>query len=329
MKDFSFGDVLGLMAKTAPFFVFRFLVYFGITIGFVLLTGLGAGIGYGLGFVANNAPAGGMWGGVVGFGIAVSALYFIREYLLYTVKAGHIAVLVEAVDGNEIPGGQGQIAYARERVKERFVASNLLFGLDQLIKGILRAFNRAFLSITSVLPIPGSGGVVKVLNTIINLSLTYLDEVILAYLMKTRAENPWASSRTALVLYAQNYITFMKNAVWLAFFMWGCTFAVFLLILAPSALLVGLFPGLAGPLTLLVAVVFAWGVKQAVIEPIGMIALMQVFFKVTEGQVANPQWESKLEGVSSKFGKLADKATNWRGETQPHHSESAVPRSKS
>ena len=129
--------------------------------------------------------------------------------------------------------------------------------------------------------------------------------------MKTRAENPWASSRTALVLYAQNYVAFLKNAVWLALFIWAMTVAVFLFVLGPAALIVGMFPGAGGPLTLIIALVLAWGIKQAVIEPIGMTALMQVFFKVTEGQVANPEWEAKLEGVSTKFRELADKAKGW------------------
>jgi len=317
VKDFSFGDVLKLLGKTAPFLVFRFLIYFAITLGFMLITGVGAGIGYGIGHIAKDAAAGGMWGGLVGFGVAGAVMYFIREYLLYIVKAGHIAVLVELADGKTIPGGKGQIAYARERVQERFATSSILFGLDQLIKGILRTFNRVFFSIASILPIPGLTGVVKFLNTIINLSLTYLDEVILAYLMKTRSENPWASSRTAIILYAQNYTKFLKNAVWLAVFIWVLTFVVFIVVLAPAALLVGLLPGAAGPLTLVVALVLAWGVKQAVIEPVGMTALMQVFFKVTEGQVPNPEWEAKLEKVSSKFKTLAAKATDWGKKDKP------------
>lgn len=314
MKDFSFRDVLGLMGKTAPFLVFRFLIYFGITLGFVIIMGIGAGIGYGVGAIAESGAGGGMVGGLIGFGIASTIMYLIREYLLYIVKAGHIAVLVEAVEGGTFPDGKGQIAYAQEKVRERFVESSLLFGLDQLIKGILRAFNRTFLTVASFLPIPGTGGLVKLINTIVNLSLTYLDEVILAFLMKTRAENPWASSRTALVLYAQNYLAFLKNAVWLALFIWAMTFVVFLAVLAPTAFIVGIFPGAGGPLTLILALVFAWGVKQAVIEPIGMTALMQVFFRVTEGQVANPEWEAKLDGVSSKFSELADKAKSWNRE---------------
>lgn len=42
-----------------------------------------------------------------------------------------------------------------------------------------------------------------------------------------------------------------------------------------------------------------------------MTCLMQVFFKVTEGQQANPEWERKLESVSKKFGNFKDKALEW------------------
>lgn len=312
MMDFKLGEVLSLIGRTLPFLVFRFLIYFAITLAYVLITGIGAGLGYGIGSIGGEPEAGGMWGGIAGFGLTAAAIYFFREYLLYLVKAGHIAVLVELMQGKSIPDGKGQIDYAQGVVRERFAQSSILFGVDQLIKGVLRAFNRAFFTITAFLPIPGIQGIAKFINTIINLSLTYLDEVILAYNIRERADNPWAASRTALVLYAQNYKSFLKNAFWLALVIWGLTFLVFLLILAPVAGLVSLFPGAAGPLALIVALVFAWGVKQAIIEPIGMTALMQVFFKVTEGQQPNAEWEQKLDGVSKKFAELKRKAADWR-----------------
>jgi hypothetical protein len=42
-----------------------------------------------------------------------------------------------------------------------------------------------------------------------------------------------------------------------------------------------------------------------------MTALMQVFFKVTEGQEPNPEWEAKLEKGSKKFREMKDKAVAW------------------
>lgn len=311
MKDFEIGTVINLLRRTAPFLAFRFLIYLAITLTYVLVTGAGAGIGYLAGSVADSAATGGTWGGIIGFGVVSAVAYFLREYLLYMVKAGHIAVLVELMDGGEVPGGRGQITHAQSVVKARFAESNVLFAVDQLIKGVLKAFNRTFFTLATLLPIPGLEGIAKFANTVIRLSLTYLDEVILARNIRINADNPWAASRTALILYAQNYQTFLKNAVVLALVIWGLTLAVFLLVLAPAAGLVALMPGSGGVLTFVIAVVFAWGVKQAVIEPFGMTALMQVFFKVTEGQQADPEWEAKLESLSDKFGELTAKASDW------------------
>ena len=117
MKDFQIGGVISLLGKTAPFLVFRFLIYFGITLAFVLITGVGAGMGYGAGSIFGDAATGGTYGGLFGFGLASAAMYFLREYLLYMVKAGHIAVLVEVMDGGEIPQGKGQIEYAQAAVR--------------------------------------------------------------------------------------------------------------------------------------------------------------------------------------------------------------------
>jgi len=313
--DFKLGQVIGLMAKTMPFLVFRFLIYFAITLTYILLTGVGAGIGWGVGRIATEDPAGfSLWGGIIGFGLVSAVAYFLREYLLYMVKAGHIAVLVELMEGKELPQGRGQIDHAQKIVRERFTESSVLFGVDQIIKAVLKAFNRVFFSIANFIPIPGLQAIAGFLNTIVTLSLTYLDEVILAYNMKTRSENPWESSKTALVLYAQNYKAFLKNAFFLAFVIWGLTFLVFLIILGPVLAIVSFIPAVAGPLTLIIALVIAWGIKQAVIEPIAMTALMQVFFKVTEGQQANPEWEGKLDGVSKKFGELKTKAGEWERE---------------
>lgn len=311
--DFSAGAVIGLLRRTMPFLVFRFLIYFGITLAYVLGTGIGMGLGYFVGYIGDDPGAFSVWGGLFGFGLVSTAVYLLREYLLYLVKAGHIAVLVELMDGKELPEGRSQIDYAQKLVRERFAESSILFGLDQLIKGVLRAFNRTFFTISALIPIPGLEVVAKFINTIVNLSLTYLDEVILAHNLRTRSENPWRSGQTALVLYAQNYKAFLKNAFFLAFFIWGLTLVVFLVALAPAAGIVALFPGSAGFLTLVIAVVFAWGVKQAVIEPFAMTALMQVFFKVTEGQQPDPEWDARLDKVTGKFRELKDRAASWSG----------------
>lgn len=322
MWDFKLGNVIGLMRKTLPFLIFRFLIYFAITLVAIAVTGGGAGIGWVAGSIMGDAPAGAGYGGLIGAGVVGAGLYFIREYLLYQVKAGHIAVLVHLLDGKEIPQGRGMIDYAQGEVKKYFKESSVLFGVDQLIKGVLKAINRTFNTIANFIPIPGLQGAIKFLNAIVNMSLTYVDEVILAYYMKrTNAQssegggevNPWDESRRALVLYGQNYKNILKNAFWLTIFIWILTVLTFIVILGPVALLIGAFPALAGFWTFAFAALMAWGFKSAVIDPIAMTALMQVYFNAIEGQEPDAEWDAKLDKLSDKFRQLKSKAQSWVG----------------
>nr|WP_319384536.1 hypothetical protein [uncultured Roseibium sp.] len=310
MWDFDFSRAVGLMVRTFPYLIFRVIVYGGIAVAYVVVTGFGAGVGYGLGwFGGPDSQAGfAFWGGLVGFGLTATVIYLLREYLLYTVKAGHIAVLVELMDGKDLPDGQGQVAYGASVVKERFVQSSALFGLDQLVKGVIRAISGVVEGIASVLPIPGLNGLVSLFRAFMKVAVGFVDEVILAHAIRTRSDNAWASAREALVLYGQNYQPMLKNAAFIALFTYIIAILVFLFMLAPAAGLVYLMPGSWSAGGLVFAIIFAWAVKAAVLEPLAITLMMQVFFKVTDGQTPNPEWDAKLSQMSDKFVEIKDKA---------------------
>jgi hypothetical protein len=309
MWDFNIGKTFGILMKTLPFIIFRMLIYMGVAFGFLLVTGVGAGIGFLLTSFAEESGAGAFIGGAIGFAVSMGIMYWIREYILYLVKAGHIAVMVELLDGKtELPGGKGQIDYAQSKVRERFVESSLLFGLDQLLKGILRVINRTLSRLGNFIPIPGLDSLMGVAGTLITLSLTYTDEIIIAHNFRVRSDNPWATSKDAVILYAQNYTTMLKNAFFLMLAIWLMTFVIFLLILAPVGALVAFFPGATTFGGLVMAIVFAWCFKAALIEPFAVAAMMQVYFKAIEGQTPNPEWDERISKFSSKFRKLKKKA---------------------
>jgi hypothetical protein len=313
MWDFSFSKAIGMVLKTLPFVIVRMLVYFGIGFAYLLTVGAGALVGYGFGHVGSSpdAPAGGaFWGGLIGFGVVSAVLYLAREYLLYLVKAAHIAVLVEILDGKQVPGGQGQIAYGTQFVKTHFTESSVLFGVDQLIKGVLRAFFNTINFFTAFLPVPALQQLIRIAEAIVRMSLTYVDEIILAYLIRTRTQNPWKTAEEGLILYAQNYKHFLKNAAWLSVFLWVLTILVFVVIVGPVA---GLAAVIHGGLvwTLAFAIIFAWAVKASLLEPVAIACLMQVYFKTIEGQTPNAEWQQKLEQASGKFRELGAKAAGW------------------
>jgi hypothetical protein len=321
MWDFSISKTLGIMLRTMPFILFRMAIFFGITIAYIFATGTGGAVGYGVGKISADPDAQGtfaVWGSVVGFGIVSAVLFWIREYILYIVKAGHIAVMVELLQGKDLPQGRGQIEHAKAVVTERFVETNVLFALDQLIKGVIGAITGLIGGISAFLPIPGLNGLANFINTIIRISLTYVDEIILGYAIKTNSANPWENARTGVTLYAQNGKVMVKNAIWLSIFMWIISIVVFLLMLAPAAALLVMFPGQAGGWAFVIAIVFAWAFKAALLEPFAIAALMDVYFRVIEGQKPNPQWEQRLDEASNKFQELGNKASDWvKGTPQP------------
>ena len=313
MWDFSVSEALGLMRRTAPFVLFRIVVYFGITVALILATGTGAGLGWGIGNFGDEEfrISSTFYGGIGGFGITAGVIFFFRDYLLYVVKAGHIAVMVELMEGGTIPGGKGQIDYAATVVKARFGQASLLFALDQVIKGVITAVTGLVQGILAF--VPGMDRVMGVVRAYLRLAVGLVDEVILAHAIRTKAENPWDSAREALVLYGQNARPMLVNAAWLTAIVYGLSFVVFLLMLAPAAAVVWLIPGAWSAGGLVFALVFAWAVKAALIEPFAIACMLQVYFKVTKGQTPDPEWEARLSKVSDKFRSMGQKASGWVG----------------
>lgn len=308
MWDFSIGRTIGILLQTLPFILLRMAIYFGITLVFILATGTGAGIGYGVGNLSEDPSGFAVGGGFIGFGLVAGAVYWAREWLLYMVKAAHIAVIVKLIDNAPLPAGQSQVAYGREVVTARFGEANTLFVLDQLIKGAIAAITGLIGGIAAFLPIPGLDALARFANTVIRLSLTYVDEIILGYNIRTNSTNAWDSSRHGLVLYAQNGLKMVKNAVWLSVFLWILAIVVFLLALSPAAAILYFFPGNIAGYAFVIALVFAWAFKAAVLEPFAIAALISVYFKSIEGQVPDPAWDAKLAGASSKFREIKEKA---------------------
>lgn len=313
MIDFSFSTSLSLMRRTAPFVLFRMVVYFGIAVAYVLATGTGAGIGWGVGAMgdADFRASTTLWGGGIGFAAVAAVLYFLREYILYLVKAGHIAVMVELLDNRTLPAGRGQITHAQAIVRERFAQSGMLFGLDQLIKGVLRAITGLIQGLASLLPIPGSDGMMRVVRGYLRVAVGLIDEVILAHLIRTKSENPWRDAQGALVLYAQNAKPMLINAAFITLVGWALAFVVFLIMLAPAGAVVYMIPGAWSAGGVVFAILFAWAVKVALIEPFAIACLLQVFFKVTDGQSPDPEWMARLDSASTKFRKLGERAVGW------------------
>lgn len=311
MWDFSATRAMGLMLRTWPFLLLRLVVYFTISVAYVVLTAGGAGIGWLIGALgsADFREMATFLGGVIGFGATFGIVYLLREYILYLVKAGHIAVMIELMEGRPLPSGRAQISHATALVRQRFTEASLLFALDQLVRGVLEVIFSLLNGLSRILiPTGVVGQLLSLLQSIMRLLAGVADEVILGHAIRTNATNPWDSARVALVLYAQNAGGMFRNSAFLLLIGWTLSFLIFLFLLAPAAALVYAMPGGWSGGGLVFAILFAWAVKAALIEPFQVACLLQAFFKLTAGQTPNPAWEARIIRESRKFQALTERA---------------------
>ncbi len=159
-------------------------------------------------------------------------LWWVRQYLIYLVKAGHVAAMDALLQGGEIPGGQAQISYAVATVKARFLEVNVLFGIDILIRGVVRALVGLLNMLTSW--IPGFKTLNDFVNAVLKVALGLVDEIILAYIIRRGDTPPAEAARDGLVLYAQNGGTMIRNAVWIVLFELAAVITIFLVRARPG-----------------------------------------------------------------------------------------------
>lgn len=202
-------------------------------------------------------------------------------------------------------------------VTKRFAQASVLFAVDQLIRGVLASITGMVRGILTVLPIPGVQQLAGILHAFLRMTVGFIDEVILAYAIRTGSTNAWESARSALVLYGQNYKVMLRNAAWLALIVYGLSFLVFLLMLAPAALVVFFLPGAWSAGGLVFAILFAWSVKAALLEPFAITCMMQVYFRTIEDQTPDPAWDARLSDMSAKFRTLKERALGALPEREP------------
>lgn len=310
MVNFSVARAIGLVLRTWPFLVLRLGIWALVCAGYGAGVAGGAVMGIALGALWSASAGGAALGALAGFAAASALLFWLRAYITYLLKGGHIAALVAAHDGLPLPLGFGQVGYALAIVRERFWEVNVLFAVDLLIKGVVGALSGLIAGLAAPF---GLGGLAGLLTHVLRLSTFYVDELILARNIRTREADPFSGAQDALVLYAQNAWSIVRNALILAAVCALLGLGAFLVLVGPFGLVAALAPeAMTGAVftlaSLALAALAALALVYAAAEPFCIACLMQVYFNVTEGQRPDPLWRRRLESTSAAFRKLGEEA---------------------
>ncbi len=305
------GASFRLLMKTLPYTLVRFGILVAVSIASILWFGISAGGGAWLGDKVHPWIGTGWFVG--GMGVYGWFWWTILRYMLYLLKAGHIAVLTELITTGEIANGEkGMFQYGKDVVTERFKEVSLLFGLDLLISGVVKAFNRTLEGLANLLPIPGLQGLVQILNAIVHAMTTFIDETIFSYNLARGDSNPWRSGRDGLIYYAQNAMDILKTSLWIVVLEKVLVFISWLIFLAPAFGIAALMPNSnVAVAAFFFAALFAWNVKAAFLHPLFLIMILTRFHVSIKGQAIDEAWDGRLSQASGKFDTIKQNMREW------------------
>ena len=297
------GDALGLLLKTMPFVWLRLGCYVLLGLGLAIYFAIAWGVAWLLGKLLGPL-------GIVVFLVAIGGAWGIirwaSRYFFYLLKAAHVAVMTEFIVTGHGPR-KAQIAYGREQVAQRFKDTSVMFGVDQLVDGIVRAFNRQFARMANLLPIPGMDSLSQFVGQVTAFATTYVDESILSRAYRHRQQNVWAVAQDGVILYAQAWQTILLNATVLTLISY-LGFILLLIVLAVPAVMVGLMLPFLKTMLGVCVVVAAWMLKLAVADAYSLAATLIAYHRATESLAPDPQWQHRLEQASDQFRQLRDRA---------------------
>jgi len=303
-----------IFSKTLPFVWAKLLLGLATVLISVVILAVLLGIAYLIGSGGVGLVMIIIWVSVTGF-----VNFLLNHYFGYLVKAGHIAVITEAVVTGKVP--DNQVNYGKEKVKERFVSSNVYFVIDKLVSRAVSQIQRKVEQLFGGLMgnIPGMNMVTNVVKLFIGISLGYIDECCLGYTFFKKEQGAFKSAADGVVIYAQNSKKLLRDAA-------KTTLIVVGLVVVVTLVAFALFGGVAylvrenvigshsivgneiiGAIAFLLAAFVAWVIKKSFVDSYILVNMMVSYMEVAPTTELKVDIYNKLCGWSSKFKELFTK----------------------
>jgi hypothetical protein len=304
LQKLQLGLALRLTLRTMPIL----LVRLGAYVGFWVIALVYFAILFGVGSLLANIAG---WLGVVVAIFAIGGAYplyqLANKYVFYIIKAAHIAVVAELLAHGELPAGKSQLAWGREQVVSRFGQVSIMFAVDEIVEGIVKAFTRTVFSIVSFLP-GNQSGIFNMLERLIRNAVGYVDEAILARAFWRREESVWQTAQEGVVLYAMCWKPLLTNAVALMLLSYIPFVAALILLAAPVGFLVSLISAPLAAWSIVLVLLLSLLIKAAMGDAFAMTAMLAAYQRETENLIPDPAMEATLNQVTNRFGELKQRA---------------------
>lgn len=306
MKSLQLGAAFSLVMRTLP----MLLVRLGVNLLFWLVALIYLGITGGISYLVGQAVS---WLGVILLIASLGAMGWLyrlaQRYVLYLIKAAHIAVIAELLTKDDLPTGVSQLQWGKDRVQERFGEASVMFAVDELVRAVVRRFTNTVYRVASWLPGEAFRSIANIINRVIRFAVGYIDEAILARAFWTSSDSIWAAARDGVVLYGQVWKPLLMNAVALMVLSYIPFLVVLIVFAAPVGALTSLISSRIAGWGIIATLALAFLVKVAIGDAFAMTAMIASYHRETAGLEPDPKVTAQLEGVSEKFRDLQERAT--------------------
>lgn len=231
--------------------------------------------------------------------------FFLNQYFGYLIKAGHVAVIAEAVTSGQVP--DNMVEYGKNKVKERFATSNVYFLVDKLVKGAVKQIQNGVGKLAGLLDfIPGMDIIKDLANSFISISLNYIDECCLGYTFYKKDDSAFKGACDGVVIYAQNWKALLKNAAKTMVIVALITLALTLVLFGITFAIFSIFDG-NGFIAFILALLIALPIKEAFVDSYIMCSMMNTYMEVAPSTQITFDVYGKLCNLSGKFKELFEK----------------------
>ncbi len=135
------------------------------------------------------------------------------------------------------------------------------------------------------------------------------DQALLSLCFADGQANPWRAVRIGLIAHVSHFDTLWKNRLLLLAFEYLGLLAAYAAMLYPADSVAVMLPVDVGVWRYVFALIFAWSLKAAFLEPIATTALAGLYFDLAKQESGAGEAEAQeLEAWSEAFRKIGEKA---------------------
>ncbi len=270
----------------------------------VLATGLTGGVFALIGSIFSSYAA--TIFGVFGLAVGLVIWYTIGHYFGYMIKAGHVAVVAQALRTGTLP--ENQLEWAKQTVKERFATANVYYALDSLVDGAISQLRKAINLVGELLKfVPGMSFARSFAEQLVSTVLGNMDECCLGWCFLHREMGSFHASCDGVSIFFQNARQLLTSGAKLSLAITAVFAAAFSLV---GLLCIALFHNsiVVCLIALVVGFSLIYACKAAFLNSYTMIKMMDAYMQLAPGTVLTYDLYAKLCGLSSKFKKLYERA---------------------